>query len=113
MDLEPAENKRIKWNNKKWIYEDIPIEKDEDVITDETRVEQLKNQAIAIRRSYLSTTDWYILREYDQPNSYPQDIKIHRILAREQINHIEMINQLPDAQNIEQDYKFKINLEQQ
>ena len=112
MNLKVAENKRIKWNGKKWIYEDIPPEENEVIQTDEEKIEQLKNEAIGIRRSYLYSTDWYILREYDQPNSYPEDVKNKRILVRKQINEIESIDQLLDAQNIEKNHELLINTNQ-
>ena len=41
------------------------------------------------RNSYLFLTDWYVAREIDEPNSYPQSIKDKRILARQEINNIE------------------------
>jgi len=113
MDLKPQENKRIKWNSEKWIYEDIPITEDEKIKTDEEITDQLKNEAVAIRKGYLYSTDWYILREYDQPNSYPAEIKNQRILARKQVNEIEKIDNLTDAQNIEKDYEFIVNNNQQ
>ena len=113
MNLKPKENKRIKWNGQKWIYEDLPPAKTEIIPTDEEQIDQLKNTAIGIRRSYLYSTDWYILREYDQPDSYPENIKSKRILVRKQINEIESIDQLLDAQNIEKNHKFLTNTNQQ
>ena len=113
MNLKVAENKRIKWSGKKWIYEDIPPEESEAIQTDEEKIDQLKNEATGIRKRYLYSTDWYILREYDQPNSYPEDVRNQRILIRKQINEIESINQLPTAQNIEKDYELPINIKQQ
>lgn len=51
--------------------------------------ENLKNNLISVRRSYLFSTDWYTSRAVDEPNSYPEEIKNKRILARQEINDIE------------------------
>lgn len=51
--------------------------------------EKLKKELIDSRLAYLNSTDWYIIREIDQPNSYPKEIKAARIRAREEINEIE------------------------
>lgn len=48
-----------------------------------------KDELIAPRLSYLQKTDWYMAREIDEPNSYPQEIKTKRILARQEINSIQ------------------------
>lgn len=53
------------------------------------RKEQIKNQLINVRLSYLQKTDWFIAKEFDEPNSYPQEVKDKRILARQEINAIE------------------------
>lgn len=108
MNLKVVENKKIKWDKTKWIYEDLePIEA-EPKPTDEEKIDQLKNEAISARRNYLYSTDWYILREYDQPNSYPDEVREKRIIARSQINEIEMITTLEKANLIEETYPFKI-----
>lgn len=52
-------------------------------------VEFLKTQLITARQKYLKDTDWYIQREADQPNTYPENIKLQRIAARREINEIE------------------------
>ena len=112
----PQENRRIKWdkNNQKWIYEDIkvPEKPKEEAESESDKIERLKNMAVFIRSSYLQTTDWYILRELDNPNSYPNEVKKKRILARNQINEIEKISNLKEASSIEENYPFKneINL---
>jgi len=107
----PQENKRIRWNkdNQKWFHEDIKIPEDpeEKIETESDKIRRLKNHAISIRNSYLQTTDWYALREYDQPNSYPTKVKEKRILARSQINEIEKISNLKEASSIEINYPFK------
>ena len=107
----PQENKRIKWdkNNQKWIYEDIkiPEKPQEEIESESDKIKRLKNKAIFIRSSYLQITDWYILREFDNPNSYPNEVKKKRILARNQINEIEKISNLKKASSIEEKYPFK------
>lgn len=111
---EPQENKRIKWDqdNQKWIHEDIkiPEETEEEIESEPDKIKRLKIQAISIRNSYLQTTDWYVLREYDQPNSYPTEVKEKRILARNQINEIEKILTLEEANSITVNYPFKVKI---
>ena len=87
--LKEQEGKNIKWNGSNWIYENIPEEVKEPEPTEEELLKIAIDQAIENRKGYLFSTDWYILREYDQPNSYPQEIKNKRILARTEINQIE------------------------
>ena len=109
---EIKENKRIKWDkdNQKWIYEDItiPEEPKEEIESESDIIKRLKNMAILIRSSYLQTTDWYILREFDDPDSYPSEVKNKRILARNQINEIEKIFTLEEANSIAANYPFQI-----
>lgn len=95
--LPNQEGKNIKWNGTKWIYEDIPEEVKEPEPTQEELLKTAIDQAVGNRKNYLSSTDWYILREYDQPDTYPQEIKDKRILARTEINQIE---QETDIDNI-------------
>ena len=106
MNLVPVNNKKIKWSGHSWIYENIPPIESEPEPTEQEIIDQLKNTAMQIRKAYLTSTDWYVLREYDQASSYPSNIKNERILAREQINQIEQVNNLTDAQNIEQNHLF-------
>lgn len=111
---EPQENKRIKWDkdNQKWIHEDIKIteESENNIETESDKIKRLKTQAILIRSSYLQTTDWYVLREYDQPNSYPAEVKEKRVIARNQINEIEKILTLEEANSILVNYPFKVKI---
>lgn len=65
--------------------------------SDEHQIKYKIRNGIANREAYLNSTDWYISREADQPNSYPQEIKDKRILARTEINQIE---QETDINNI-------------
>jgi len=55
--------------------------------------EEKKQSLINVRLQYLKSTDWYTARELDEPNSYPQEIKAKRILARQEINEIEVATQ--------------------
>ena len=75
------------WNENKQRWEQ-PAEKDEEKII------RLKNTAISSRKNYLTNTDWYVIREFDQPNSYPIEIKNKRIRARTEINDIQSEEQL-------------------
>jgi hypothetical protein len=50
--------------------------------------------------AYLQQTDWYVIREIDQPNSYPKEIKEKRILARDTINNIDKYNTLEELKEI-------------
>jgi hypothetical protein len=107
--VSPQENKRIKWDkdDQKWIYEDIKIpELVEEIESESDQINRLKTQAIINRSSYLQTTDWYILREFDNPNSYPIEVKEKRTLARNQINEIEKISDLKEANSIKENYPF-------
>jgi hypothetical protein len=105
------ENKLIKWDrkNSSWLYEDI-IKNNEStnqtLETDEEKVKKLKDHEIQIRLSYLSLTDWYILREYDQKDSYPEEVRGKRVIVREQINEIEKVSSLKDANLIAANHPF-------
>ena len=83
------EGKKIRWNQSEWINEDIPIEPVEPEPTAEELLETAIEQAVSNREIYISKTDKYALREIDEPNTYPQEIKDKRILARTEINQIE------------------------
>lgn len=50
------------------------------------------------RQQYLSSTDWYIAREADEPNSYPQAVKNKRLQARNEINEIEASTTLEEVE---------------
>ena len=49
----------------------------------------IKNKKISILKDYLSSTDWYVVRENDEPGTYPVEIKNKRISFRAGINEIE------------------------
>jgi hypothetical protein len=57
--------------------------------TTEEKKTTKKALLIAPRLTYLQKTDWFIAKEFDEPNSYPQEVKDKRILARQEINAIE------------------------
>ena len=110
--LKPQENKKIKWDkdDQKWIYKYVKIpESVEEIESESDKINRLKTQAIIIRSSYLQATDWYILREFDNPNSYPFEVKEKRTLARNQINEIEKISDLKEANSINENYPFPEN----
>ena len=90
-EIEPIfeEGKITKFVNNEWVLENIPTPPEPTPPTLEERKQSLKNQLIGVRLGYLSSTDWYIAREMDEPNSYPQEIKNKRIQARQEINDIE------------------------
>ena len=52
-------------------------------------LEMKKNLLTNQRKKYLSDTDWYLIREVDHPQSYPEEVKNKRTQAREEINLIE------------------------
>ena len=53
-----------------------------------------QEELIKSRNSYLSSTDWHIAKEADEPNTYPQAVKDKRILARQEINQIPVATTL-------------------
>ena len=99
------------YSGKKWAvsenssYEEIqwldkstkPSQAEMDNLDLDWNLEEAKQKAIENRKVYLNSTDWYIAREADQLNSYPEEIKDKRILARTEINQIE---QETDINNI-------------
>lgn len=68
-------------------------------------IENLKNQLINSRRSYLSSTDWYVLKEFDIPNSYPEEIRNRRIEIWQEIDEIN------NAQSLESLGEFDLTVE--
>lgn len=90
-------NKKAFWRNEAWDYEEIlpPDNKLPEIKESlEDKKNRIKSELITKRKIYLSSTDWYLLREFDQPNSYPLEIKQKRILARQEINQIKSVNSL-------------------
>ena len=66
----------------------------EDPNQESITLEMNKNHLINLRKKYLSDTDWYLIREADQPQSYPTDIKNKRMQAREEINLLQSFTAL-------------------
>ena len=113
--LPDKKDKLIKWDkiNGKWFYEDIKkniLNKTNNIKSQEEKIAELKDKAIHIILSYLSLTDWYIIREYEQPNSCPKQIKENRIIARKQINKIKQISGFKESNLIEINYPFKVKI---
>ena len=65
----------------------------------------LKYKLISVRKAFLSNTDWYVSREVDQPNSYRIDVKNKRILARKEINDIELCTTLAQLQQFSETFE--------
>jgi hypothetical protein len=63
-----------------------------------------KGGLIAPRLFYLQKTDWFFAREFDEPNSYPQEIKTKRILARKEINDIQACTTLTALNEFSTDF---------
>lgn len=64
-----------------------------------------KNQLTKQRKEYLKNTDWYVTRESDQPNSYPDVIKNKRVQAREEINTIQLTTDLQQLESFTTDFQ--------
>lgn len=95
--LAPKEGKLIKFIGGDWTYEDI-IEEPKVEKTEEKILEQAKLLRLGARKTYLASTDWYITREVDTPDSYPIAIKTKRIQARTEINAIENLTTLVEVE---------------
>lgn len=76
-----------------------------DIRTLDQKKNDLKMLLIRIRKKYLNDTDYYILRELDEPNSYPIEVKNRRILARQEINAIELSVTLTDLQQFSESFE--------
>lgn len=57
-------------------------------------LEMNRNHLINLRKKYLSDTDWYLIREADQPQSYPEEVRSRRTQAREEINLLQSFSAL-------------------
>lgn len=66
--------------------------------SNEDLLKEAKSSRLSTRRAYLASTDWYITREADSPNSYPIEIKNKRIQARTEINAIESATTLAEVE---------------
>lgn len=56
--------------------------------------ENLRQKLIAVRKKYLQDTDFRVLRFIDENTPYPNEVKEKRILARSEINEIELCTTL-------------------
>lgn len=67
-------------------------------------LEMQKNQLINPRKKYLKDTDWYLMREVDQPQSYPPEVRDKRTRLREEINAIEAAEDLQQIELFTSDF---------
>lgn len=77
---EAKENTVAKWTNE-WVYENVPVY-EEPVATEE----EIKLLRITELKTMLSSTDFKVLPDYDQPN---EEIKAQRQLWRDEIRSLE------------------------
>jgi len=61
----------------------------EDGTTSFVEIEPTKEQKLLVAQSYLSETDWYVIREADSGKTMPNDIKTKREEARQTISDLE------------------------
>jgi hypothetical protein len=54
--------------------------------------------------SPLKDTDWYLMREVDQPQSYPPEVREKRTRLREEINAIEVSENLQQIELFTSDF---------
>ena len=74
----------------------IDLSKEEiDIFILDKKIEQLT----MVRIMYLDGTDWYSARNIDEPNTYPEEIKERRILARKEIKEIKKATTLEQVQS--------------
>lgn len=81
--LEPKEDNKIIFDNG-WKYEPIPEPEPEPKPTEA----ELKQSRIAELESYLTSTDWYAIRESETGVGIPADIKQARADARLEISSL-------------------------
>ena len=67
-------------------------------------LEMRKNQLVNPRKKYLKDTDWYLMREVDQPQSYPSEVRERRTRIREEINAIEAAENLQQIELFTSDF---------
>jgi len=60
-----------------------------DGTTSKVEIEPTKEQKLLVAQSYLSETDWYVIREADSGKTMPNDIKTKREEARQTISDLE------------------------
>ena len=59
-----------------------------DGVTKIVEIEATKEQQLQVARSYLSETDWYVIRQADSGKEMPSEIKTKREDARQTINNL-------------------------
>tara|TARA_R110002110_G_scaffold82712_2_gene215075 strand:- start:4871 stop:5296 length:426 start_codon:yes stop_codon:yes gene_type:complete len=59
-------------------------------------LEETRSLKLGLRKVYLKNTDWYLVRELDEPGTYPKEIKDKRILARKERAEIKVTNTLEE-----------------
>tara|TARA_R110002167_G_C12697964_1_gene653082 strand:+ start:1114 stop:1539 length:426 start_codon:yes stop_codon:yes gene_type:complete len=62
-------------------------------------LEEAKSSRRASRKQYLVGTDYYLLQEIDEPNTYPPEVKAKRILARKERREIKEATTLEQVQS--------------
>lgn len=82
-----------KGKNKKWVSDWEDTTKKE---IDNFELEKQKPKLINKRKSYLNSTDWYVIRSIELSIEIPKEIKEKRDKAREEINEIEKITKKED-----------------
>jgi len=80
------------------------FEKGEWIFPVEVEIEEKKSDLILSRKDFLKSTDWYLAREQDEPNSYPSEIKAKRILARKEIKEIKDCLSLEQLNNYKSEF---------
>lgn len=75
------------------------------VKTNDELLQEAKSSRLGARKIYLKSTDWYVSREVDSPNSYPQEVKDKRILARTEINAIEPATTLAEVEQYSETFE--------
>lgn len=67
-------------------------------------LEQEKKEKIALCKSYLNKTDWYIIRLADSGDVIPDEVREKRTRARDNIDSIEACTTLDELNNINTDF---------
>ena len=86
-NLQPPESKdgfKIRWFGEGWEYEEI----EQGPKPYEPTAEDLKNIRIAELQNLLYTTDWYAIRYAETGVVVPDEIKVKRQSAREEISRL-------------------------
>lgn len=67
-------------------------------------LKEVKETKISQCKSYLNSTDWYIIRLADSGDVMPDEVKTKRTQARDNINLIESCTTLEEINNINTDF---------